>query len=50
MSPDPIDGMPTRHFDELERRAIDLDGLANNICLKALDPKLGCHWSSCTDR
>lgn len=38
--PDPIDGMPTRHFNELDRRATDLDALANNICLKALDPKL----------
>jgi hypothetical protein len=37
--PDPFDGMPTRHFDELERRAVDLDGLANNICLTFLDTK-----------
>ena len=37
--PDPFDDLPVRHFDELERRATDLDGLANNICLTALDTR-----------
>jgi hypothetical protein len=34
---DPFDGAPARHFDELERRAADLDGLVNNMCLQSLD-------------
>jgi hypothetical protein len=36
---DPFDGAPMRHFDELERRATDLDGLANNSCLSAVDTR-----------
>ncbi len=30
---DPADSAPTRHFDELTRRAADLDALLNNSCL-----------------
>lgn len=36
---DPFDGAPTRHFDELERRAADLDALVNNQCINAIDTK-----------
>jgi len=34
---DPFDGSPTRHFDELERRAVDLDALANSVCIVFVD-------------
>jgi hypothetical protein len=37
---DPFDGSPTRQFNELQRRAVDLDALANGICLKGLDTSL----------
>jgi hypothetical protein len=37
--PDPFDGTPVRHFNELQRRAVDLDGLANNICLNMIDTR-----------
>ena len=30
---DPSDGMPTRHFDDLERRQADLDALISSPCL-----------------
>ncbi len=33
---DPADGSPTRHFDELTRRAADLDALLNSSCLVQL--------------
>jgi len=36
---DPFDGAPIRHFDELERRAADLDGLVNNQCISSLDTR-----------
>jgi hypothetical protein len=36
--PDPFDGAPTRHFNEFERRAVDLDGLANGVCVAFTDP------------
>jgi hypothetical protein len=36
---DPFAGAPVRHFDELERRATDLDALVNNQCLSAVDTK-----------
>ena len=29
---DPEDGMPTRYFDDLERRAVDMDALLNTSC------------------
>jgi len=35
--PDHFDGAPTRHFDELERRAVDLDAVANGICITFVD-------------
>ena len=34
---DPFDASPTRHFDELERRAVDLDALANSACIFFVD-------------
>lgn len=30
---DPADGTPVRHFNDIERRAIDLDALVNSSCL-----------------
>jgi len=35
--PDPFDNSPTRHFAELDRRAVDLDSLANDPCLSFTD-------------
>ncbi|HKY06248.1 MAG TPA: choice-of-anchor X domain-containing protein [Blastocatellia bacterium] len=36
---DPADGAPTRHFGDLERRALDLDELVNSPCLSQLGRK-----------
>lgn len=36
---DPADGTPTRHFGDLERRALDLDELVNSPCLSQLGRK-----------
>ena len=29
---DPADNVTVRHFDDLERRALDLDKLVNSLC------------------